>query len=416
MKIWILNHYASIPKLGGAETRHYDFARIWVSKGHSVRMFIGSYSHLTEDEMLKYVASHSEETHEPAFTVIKTRRYRGNGVDRFLSCRDYYLNGKKMLNTLKEKPDVIIASSPHPYAWQLGRVISKRLNCPFIVEVRDIWPWNLIASGKMSRMNPAAIIFSRIERAVYIESAKIISLTSGFETHVADIAGSKYQDKVLYIPNGVDIMKFDEHSSPPEIDELLKPFKGKFLIGYAGSHGPTNDLETVLKGIHLFNKDLPESEVYFLFVGRGSEKDKLMKLSEELHLRNVHFLDPIPKEYVPAFIKHMDALLFPCAEVEAHSSNKLLDAMASGKPIISVDLPDIPVKKTKDAIFYTSGNEREFCQAMKRLLSSDIAKFGAKNKIYIRKKRNISQLALEFEGVLLEVVKKRSKRLKEEDL
>jgi len=407
VKIWILNHYASVPKLGGAETRHYDFARIWVSKGHSVRIFIGSYSHLTEDEMPRYVTSHSGEAHEPAFTVIKTRRYKRNGVDRFLSCRDYYLNGRKMLNTLEEKPDVVIASSPHPYAWQLGRVISKRFGCPLIVEVRDIWPWNLIAAGKMSRMNPAAIIFSRIEKIVYIESAKIISLASGFDAHVANIAGNKYQDKVLCIPNGVDMTKFHDHLSSPEIDELLKPFKGKFLIGYAGSHGPTKDLETVLKGIYLFNKDLPKSEVYFLFVGRGSEKNKLMKLSEKLHLRNVRFLDPIPKEQVPAFIKYMDALLFSCAEVEAHSSYKLLDAMASGKPMISADLPDIPVKETKDAIFYTPGNEKEFCQAVKKLVSSDTTKFGSKNKTYIYKERNIFQLALKFEEVLLEVVKRR---------
>lgn len=402
MIIWILNHYASVPETGGAETRHYEFGRNLAKQGHLVRIFIGSYSHLTDKEMHAHASSFSnsvENNNGPFFHILDNREYKGNGIARLLASRDYYKSGLRLFDSqINEKPDVIIASSPHPYAWKLGQKIASKFKSKYIVEVRDVWPRDLIKSGKLGKYNPVSLLFGAIEKKAYKKSDKIISLLPGLEKHIFKVAGTKMAEKVVFIPNGIELTKFQNPKISGEINTLFKAYKGKTIIAYLGSHGPTNDLRTVIKGINKYNESFPTNNFHFLFVGRGSMKKQLITLVKSLSIDNIDFIDPIPKNFVPGFLNLVDGLIFPLAkfdiETPAVSSYKLLDYMASGKPIISVDLPNFPLKETGGAIFYKAEEEDSFKRALEKY--SELKEKGKtlfpENKDYVAKNRDINVL------------------------
>ena len=83
-----------------------------------------------------------------------------------------------------------------------------------------------------------------------------------------------------------------------------------------------------------------------------------------------------------------------------------MDYMASGKPIISVNLQGLILKETQGAVFYDIYDPESFESALKLLLNTDmetLKKMGERNKRYIQKNRDWSVIAEKFEEVLKEV-------------
>lgn len=164
----------------------------------------------------------------------------------------------------------------------------------------------------------------------------------------------------------------------------------------------------MLRGIKLLNSDNYSEDLQFAFIGRGSEKSNLIDLAKELSLDNVVFLDQIPKESVPGLIQSVEALIFPLAKFDiktpAVSSYKLLDYMASGKPIVAADLHGLPLKTTGEGEFYEPANPRSFAEAITKLLLSldEGAKKCKKNISYVSENRDITKLAEQYEKALRE--------------
>jgi len=102
---------------------------------------------------------------------------------------------------------------------------------------------------------------------------------------------------------------------------------------YTGAHGPANALDVVVKaGAHL------EPGISIVLMGDGPEKEKLIRLKEEMGLSNVHLMDPVPKREVYDYIHAADCSIISLADNEIFRgarSNKLYDYMFVGLPIVT---------------------------------------------------------------------------------
>jgi len=408
LNILILNHYASTPKHGSAETRHYEIAKRLVKRGHEVIIAVGDYSHLLGKKWSELTDSFRFLEDGIEFQVIKTRFYTGNGVDRLLSSYDYYKNGKTSL--VVDNVDIIVASSPHPFTWPLAHYLSKKRSIPFLIEIRDVWPDDLISMGALKKSHPVVPCFRHLCRKYYPRSEGIISLVPDLNEHFKSLK-LKTLPRLYVIPNGIDISVFENPKKCPEAEIILsKVPQGTLKVLYTGSHGPSNGLINVLKQLAHVPPKLRRN-FSFIFVGRGPEKSKLISFAVEEKLSNVFFFDPIPKECIYYLISCADVLLFSLLPFEgtkfpAYSSFKLMDYMASGKPIISVNLQGLILKETQGAIFYDIYDSESFESALKLLLNTDmetLKKMGERNKRYIQKNRDWSVIAEKFEEVLKEV-------------
>ncbi|PLV56873.1 glycosyltransferase family 4 protein [Thermotoga sp. SG1] len=389
MNIAILNHYASIPEMGSAETRHFELAKRFVKDGHSVDIYVGDFSHLSGKRWSETFGwRFSKEGVN--FIVIKTRKYSGNSISRFLSSFDYYRNGKRLI--VQRDYDVIIASSPHPFSWSLGwHYVKKKKRGRFFIEIRDVWPDDLVELGSISYSHPVSKLFDFMCKKYYPKADGIISLVPDLSKHFERLR--VHPERFIFVPNGVDLSRFENYEYCSEVEEILsKVPKDKVKVLYAGSIVPHNGVKEFLGMLSDVKEDIREKFV-FIFVG-PSQPDYLEELKKAFRdLKNVFFFDPVPKKCVPSLFQKVDFLLFTLSHTTmnhpAVSSYKVLDYMASGKPVLCIDIEGILFKETTGAIFF---NEKNLEKVLEDILTKDHSHLGMKNREYVERERDWDHL------------------------
>ena len=133
-----------------------------------------------------------------------------------------------------------------------------------------------------------------------------------------------------YIQNGVDIDKYkslknDEKNS---LKERLNIDNKKKIFITVGSLIPRKDMETVIKGFKLFNKD---NNSILLIAGDGFEKENLKTISD----KNIIFLGNISN--VVEYLQLSDC--FISASLAEGLPNTVLEAMSCGLPTVLSDIP-----------------------------------------------------------------------------
>jgi glycosyltransferase involved in cell wall biosynthesis len=123
------------------------------------------------------------------------------------------------------------------------------------------------------------------------------------------------------------------HNFNREAFRKEKGIDGRFVITYVGAHGVANHLQQVIEAA----KRLEDTNVLFLLIGHGMEKEKLKKLALEMNVKNVRFLDPVPKKEVFKYILASEMGASILKKVDAFKtvySNKSFDYMSCKTPIL----------------------------------------------------------------------------------
>ena len=138
------------------------------------------------------------------------------------------------LKIIKKAPDVIVYSSPQlPGAW-ITLLISKILNIPFVVEIRDLWPQVLIDQAGISEEKFLIRILKFMEYSIYKNALHLIVLAKGSQKYVCE-RGAR---NVSWLPNGPDLNKFSYTEQ--------KLYENHFKLVYFGAHGEANSLKTLI--------------------------------------------------------------------------------------------------------------------------------------------------------------------------
>jgi len=138
------------------------------------------------------------------------------------------------------------------------------------------------------------------------------------------------RDDILVIPNGVDINRF----KPREKKEF-----GKNLL-YVGRIVPKKGLHVLLYAMKkVVEKD---DEVRLRVAGKGRLLPLMRSLSKMLDIdNNVEFLGYVPDRDLPELYRSSDLLILPSITGESFGIT-LLEAMASGLPVIGTNVGGVP--------------------------------------------------------------------------
>ena len=154
--------------------------------------------------------------------------------------------------------------------------------------------------------------------------------------------------KLHIVPNGADPSEWlaDSGPLPGPAGAALREMReaGKFIVGYAGTHGMANALDTLLQAAQL----AADPKLAFVLVGGGPEKPAIERMASQMRLDNVHFFDPVPKGEVPALLRSFDLAYIGWQRQRLYrfgiAPNKLIDYMMAGRTILhSVDAGNDPV-------------------------------------------------------------------------
>lgn len=263
---------------------------------------------------------------------IDTYKYgKSSSYKRLLSWLDF---DKKLLFGYKKfgnKPDIIIISSLSLTSILFGIHMKKKYKCKLIFEIRDIYPLTLVEELGFSAFNPLVRLLSIIEKKGYKKADLIVGTMPNLTEHVNKLLRTKKE--VFYSPLGIPEIWKNPIMTNSLITDLFP--RDKFIIGYAGSIGKSNSLDSFFEAVKTI--EFLDPTIHFVIVGDGTLKEKYIQ--ELQTFNNVTFGEKIPQNKVPSFLKQCDVLYLSTHKSKVwdygQSMNKMVDYMMSGKPILA---------------------------------------------------------------------------------
>jgi glycosyltransferase involved in cell wall biosynthesis len=402
--VWILNHYAQIPG-GPGGTRHHSMAQFLPEHGWIAYILAASVELNTGYQRLGNLEkSHlmSLNNGEGGFLWVRTPTYKGNGVDRLTNMLVYSLRVILPSTTrVLPKADVIVGSSVHPFAAVAGLKLSRRHRVPFIFEVRDLWPQTLIDMGRLRAGSALAVFLHWMEKWLYKRSDRIITLLPYAKDYISAL-GIEAQ-RVIWIPNGVDLSHFPESPVPKK--------RKAFTLMYFGAHGNANGLENVLNAMRKIESHFSKPSIHLRLIGDGPRKAGLIAQAKRFGLRHVHFEKPVPKNRLPSIASEADAFVFNLVDAAVFrfgiSSNKLFDFMASSRPIIfCCNAANNPVKEAGAGITVAPEDPTALAEAIISLVGmprKERQAMGSSGRRYVEEKHDFQLLARKLANTLDEL-------------
>lgn len=331
MRILVLTHYYP-PEVNAPASRLSEHARVWAEAGHEVSVVTCVPNHPTGQPYPGYRNKLWQEEQRDGVRVIRLWTWLAANEGFLPRIANYvsYLLSVFLWMWRLPKADVVLSTSPQFFCGLAGWLFKRRRR-PWVLEIRDLWPESIVTVGAMKR-GAAIKLLEAIERFAYRKADLVVSVTDGFVPHIRERRGT---GPVAVIKNGVDLTTFTTPDAAAEAEfRTAHGLTGKFVAAYVGTHGMAHRLDTVLEAAELLRD---RSDIAFLLVGDGAERERLVGEVAARGLSNVVMLGQQPKSAMPAIWAASDAALVLLRRVDTFKTvipSKMFEAMAMACPMI----------------------------------------------------------------------------------
>ncbi len=196
-----------------------------------------------------------------------------------------------------------------------------------------------------------------IDRWMYAKYARIACVSKVVEENLSrHLASSLPASRLLTIPNGIDIAKFQ--GATPDT-ELLSRYRGKHIITMVAAFRYQKDQPTLIRAMALLPDDYA-----LLLAGDGECRPACERLARETCVADrVAFLGF--RTDVPALLASSDLLV-----MSSHWEGcplSAIEGMASGIPVIASDVPGLAETVSEAGTLFPHGDHESLAKAVRRL-------------------------------------------------
>lgn len=336
-------------------------------------------------------------------------RGKSKGLRLVVNYVSYVLSACLLVPFLcRKKYDVIYVYGVSPITQVLPAMLVKCFKkTPIILNVQDLWPESLSATGVVNHDSWVIKIVGKLVRFIYKHCDKILVQSKGFIDSVKSYGASP--DKIIYFPNAAPDLYQPVATSTNLSEKLLLP-KG-FVVLFAGNIGVAQDFPTVLAAA----KQLQEcANIQFVIVGDGRNKDYVAEQIQQKGLeKTVHLIGRFPETQMPNFFALADVLLVSLADQAIFAltiPSKVQSYLACGKPIVAaLNGEGAKVIREADAgLTVNAGDAMGLASAILSLYNrpkEELIKLGEKGLQYSKKYFNRQDLMKQLLSIMREVVK-----------
>ena len=321
------------PETNAPATRTYEHTKKWVELGHEV-VVITCFPNFPKGKIFPgYTNKLIGIEHLNGIKIIRVWSYmtENNGV--LLRTLDFisFMLSSFFAALFISRPNVVVITSPQFFVAITGVMISSIKRCPFIFELRDIWPASLKAVG--IKINKRLFtILEKTELFMYERANLIVSVTESFSKNLESRGINK--DKIKVVRNGVTPpkVKFNKR----KLNDLRKKLKieNKFVVSYIGTHGLAHNLHFILECIEQLKI---EPSIHFIFIGDGAVFSSLLEEKRKKSLNNLTFIGSVQKEELRYFYELTNLSLISLNNSPIFSEvipSKIFECLGFEKPMI----------------------------------------------------------------------------------
>ena len=327
MKIlFVLLELPAENKAGGM---YASLAEQFLQNGHEVTVIAPDVAHAktflgTEREM-RVVRVASKETQGVASMFKK-------GIALATLARYFKQGYKKYL--AGEKFDWIVMPTPPITLSGFVKYVKRRTGAKFYLILRDIHPQSVWSIG---------LLHNKLEYKFLDKKAR-----TGYQT--ADLIGCMSQGNIDFIREQYPGMKMGEgvllynwvtEPLQTESDATLRSrldLEGKFVALFGGNLGKGQRIENI---VYLAGHYIEQTDIVFLIIAKGVEKDRLQQIAEEKRLTNIRFMNFMPQKDYLNLTKSVDLGLVSINENYRVPTcpSKAVSYMAAGVPVFAMINP-----------------------------------------------------------------------------
>lgn len=226
-------------------------------------------------------------------------------------------------------PDLIIGSSTPLTAAAAAATVATLRNCPWIFEVRDLWPEFPIQMGTIPGW-PLQSLLYRLESALYRRASHIVTLSPDMKRHVESVGPPTPVTTIQY-GTDLNLAATINKNTTASLGRRLS-LDRRFLILYAGTLGRANAIPTLLEAAKQLSNC---SDVVFGFAGRGYHESTVRQATQEYD--HIRFIDPVPYPEALALYSLADLSLVSFVDrpvLSTNSPSKFYDSLAVGTPVV----------------------------------------------------------------------------------
>ncbi|MGE4336426.1 MAG: glycosyltransferase family 4 protein [Pigmentiphaga sp.] len=400
--IWYVHPYAGGPGVG-RYSRPYYLARHWLRSGAHATVFTPAFHHLLDAPQ----AAGTRNIAGVPYEFVPARSYQGNGAGRLLHMATFSLkmrlHAEKFVR-LHGCPDLVVASSPHPYAFLATHALARKFGARSVFEVRDLWPLSLTELAGVAPTHPLVRFTGWVERYAHRHADNVVSLLPCTLGHM--VATGMPPERWRYIPNGVHT---DESTSAdgasyhhPCIQQAQKWREaGRAVVVYAGALGRPNYVDSLVQAIaHL--RDQGDKNVNAIIVGRGELQGELRAAIDRLGLNDrIGLFEQIPKQTILALLAHASVGYISLRKEPLFrfgvSPNKLFDYMLARLPVLfALEAGNDPVREAGCGVSVNPGDISAIAEGLRQLAQlseTERREMGARGHAYVLAHHSYEALA-----------------------
>jgi glycosyltransferase involved in cell wall biosynthesis len=309
-------------------------------------------------------------------------------TDRLFPLDNWFFN-----RSLTKKAPVIDSDVYEAHAvsgYGFPKALEKRgIKKPFIHTIHGV----LADEYEQNKKNGYESLRNRIANNFMHRLAKLEEKTAHNSTLIVTISNYSLEKiqkhyaidpgKIRIVPNGVDTEKFKPNEN---IQAVRKQFElgNEPTVLFVGSLIQRKGLHFLVEAAKKIVKEQPDTK--FLIVGEGPIKKQLtVSIESSSLLDSFKFLGNVKDDLLPSIYNCADVFVLP--SVQEGQGIVLLEAQASGKPVVAFDVGgvDETVRNNETGLLVERGNSDALEEGLMKLLSDKPLreKIGAKGREFV---------------------------------
>lgn len=323
------------PEVHAPASRTYDHCKQWIATGHKVTVVTCAPSHPKGVLFTGYKNRFWQSEDINGIKIIRVWSLITPNKGFFKRIFGYmtFFPGSILAGIFVKNVDMVIGTSPQIFSPLAAGIVSFFKKTPWVFEIRDILSESLLATSLVKNQLLLKLV-QFFEVFLYRRATAIVVVTNSFKEIL--INQGIQQKKIHVITNGVDLEKFKPIAKDDNLIESLG-IKNSFIAGYIGTHGLSHGLDSILYAAELLQKKYNIYNIKIVLLGDGANKESLLKLSNKLGLKNVLFLDLVPRNKIHLYWSILDVSIIHLKKTnlfDAFIPSKIFEAMGMGIPLL----------------------------------------------------------------------------------